>query len=339
MFRPTVILLLCSLGSAPALLAQVETGSVEAPGTTDVTQQPGKAGAPGRGGSDAAKSASKAGGILNGKMKDGGELTEEEEKEAALALERLSPEERLEKTMMRGARGHCTFSTSLQPERLMPGQTGTLVVNMIFQGDAVMPATAPCTVRTQGGPPNLTFGPAQLDPARAGGKLAKRFAGQAVYDNWATIRVPATLASTVKVGQKIQGSLELKFDLYSANTGQPIGRFLDNVAVTIEAGAAPDPVVVTAGAAAASSAAGSEAAKPSELGVAKPAQATEPKAAPAAAQANPQAVAAAPKAVPPAEEPVGALPPVGQEAGMPMGLIVGGALLLVALVALLLRRR
>ena len=124
----------------------------------------------------------------------------------------------------RGARGHCTFSASVQPERLLPGQTGTVVVNMIFQGEAVMLASSPCTVRTQGGPPNLTFGPAQLDPARVGGKLAKQFAGQPVYDNWATIRVPATLASAVKLGQKVQGSLELKFDLYNSATGQPIGQ-------------------------------------------------------------------------------------------------------------------
>lgn len=338
MFRPTVFLLLCSFGLAPSLLAQVEAGSAEAAGTTDVTQQPGKAGGPGRGGSDAAKSAAgKVGGTLDGKMKAGGELTEEEEKEAALALERLSPEERLEKTMMRGARGHCTFSTSLQPERLMPGQTGTLVVNMIFQGDAVMPATVPCTVRTQGGPPNLTFGTAQLDPARAGGKLSKHFAGQPVYDNWATIRVPATLASTVKVGQKVQGSLELKFDLYSGNTGQPIGRFLDNVAVTIEAGAAPDPVVVTA--AVASREQGGAAKSSGEAVPSKESPAVQPSAPSTSAQAAPQAVGSQAK-VPVADDtPVGAEPPTGQAAGSSLGVIVAGALALVVVVALLMRRR
>ena len=107
--------------------------------------------------------------------------------------------------------------------------------------------------------------------------------------------------------------------------------------VTVEAGAAPDPAVVTAGAAAGKAAPISPASvKPSEPAGEPPA--TDKTKAPAATQASPQAVASGAKLTA-AEEPVGAQPPTGQEAGSPLGWLVGGVLLLGGLVVQMLRRR
>ena len=145
-----------------------------------------------------------------------------------------------------GSLGHCRFDTHLLPERLLPGRSGTLIVTMVFEGDSVMPSPPNLICRAVGGPPDLLFGDYQLEPAPLGGKQAKSYAGVPVYDNWATLRIPVTLAAQVALGQERQGCLEMTFDLYNAVSGQPVGRFIENVQVKVEAGSSPDPAILMA---------------------------------------------------------------------------------------------
>ncbi|GDY01474.1 hypothetical protein LBMAG49_08030 [Planctomycetota bacterium] len=248
MFRPTVTSMLLCLTLTATIVAQAEEQSSDA-------RRGGDARAAKEGG-DAARSPSKPGGVSKpgapgfgaSKLTEKGqaELSEEEEKVAAEALLRMTPAERLARSPSHGSLGHCRFDTHLLPERLLPGRSGTLIVTMVFEGDSVMPSPPNLICRAVGGPPDLLFGDYQLEPAPLGGKQAKSYAGVPVYDNWATLRIPVTLAAQVALGQERQGCLEMTFDLYNAVSGQPVGRFIENVQVKVEAGSSPDPAILMA---------------------------------------------------------------------------------------------
>src|SRR5262245_60819491 len=161
-------------------------------------------------------------------------------------LAKLPLEERLERTKMRGgARGYCKIEASVRPPRLMPGQTGTAVFTMLLQGDAVIPATAHLLFNPIGGPPNVMLGPVTVQPAKIAKneRIAKAYLGQPVYDNFAILTAPVTLASTLPPNYKPQATAEITFDLYTGSTGAPIGRFVDVASLQIEIGTSPDPVV------------------------------------------------------------------------------------------------
>src|SRR5262245_20204335 len=131
-------------------------------------------------------------------------------------LAKLPLEERLERTKMRGgARGYCKIEASVRPQRLMPGQTGTAVFSMILQGDAVIPASAQVLFNPIGGPPNVVLGAMTVDPPKIAKneRLAKAYLGQPVFDNYAILRAPVTLASKLPPNYKPQATVEITFDL------------------------------------------------------------------------------------------------------------------------------
>jgi hypothetical protein len=176
----------------------------------------------------------------------GGKVTAEDMKAGDEELAKLPLEERLERTKMRGgAHGYCRIEASVRPSRLMPGQTGTAVFTMILQADAVMPATAHLLFNPIGGPPNVVLGPMTVKPAKIAKneRLAKAYLGQPVYDNYAILTAPVTLATALPPNYKPQATVEITFDLYTGSTGAPIGRFIDVVNLPIEIGTSPDPVV------------------------------------------------------------------------------------------------
>ncbi len=57
--------------------------------------------------------------------------------------ENLTPEQRLARNITSGAQAYCRFQAALKPAKLLPGQTGTLLVTAVLQGNAVLPAPAP----------------------------------------------------------------------------------------------------------------------------------------------------------------------------------------------------
>src|SRR5262249_6411648 len=169
-----------------------------------------------------------------------------EEKLTEIELAKLTPEERLARNVIHGAHGYCHFDVAVRPARLMPGQTGTVSVTMILEGDAVMPCPAKLSLLGAGGAPALTFGEMSIDPP-GNVRLAKGYQGQPVYDNWAIAQLPVTMAAGLPFGSKQAGSLDLTFDLYNGTTTQPIGRFNDRVNFTIEVGQSPEPAVAMRG--------------------------------------------------------------------------------------------
>src|SRR5262249_28852688 len=78
----------------------------------------------------------------DGKGKGGKGAAQLEEKLTEIELAKLTPEERLARNVIHGAHGYCHFDVAVRPARLMPGQTGTVSVTMILEGDAVMPCPA-----------------------------------------------------------------------------------------------------------------------------------------------------------------------------------------------------
>lgn len=178
-----------------------------------------------------------------------GALDEKAQREAE-ELAKLTPEERLARNIIYGAGNFCRLQGGLKPSRLLPGQSGTYTVVMILQGDAVLVAPPPLTLKSPPQQGSLTLGGIGFHPAKpARDKRAKAFLGQPIYDDYAIFELPVTMANTAQLGSRHALSLELQFDLHSGTSGQPIGRFVDRVAYTVECGAAPDPTVAAGGAA------------------------------------------------------------------------------------------
>ncbi|MEO6595379.1 MAG: hypothetical protein ABIP94_11560 [Planctomycetota bacterium] len=165
-----------------------------------------------------------------------------ETKEAQEEWDKLTPEQRLERNVTHGASAHCRFLATVKPAKLMPGQTGVVVVSAILQGDAVLPAPAPLEMVAAPQQGLLSLGSMTILPPAAG-KLAKAYLGRPVYDNFAWFEVPITVAPEAEVGKKQIVTIDLRFDLYDGNSAQPVGRFLDRVSTEVEFGRVSDPVV------------------------------------------------------------------------------------------------
>ena len=58
----------------------------------------------------------------------------------------MTPEERLNASIRRDAKGHCRFVAACRPAKLMPGESGTLLISAILQGSAVLPAPLQMTM-------------------------------------------------------------------------------------------------------------------------------------------------------------------------------------------------
>ncbi len=139
-----------------------------------------------------------------------------------------------------GARGHCRFDGAVQPKRLLPGQTGTLLVTMMLEGDSVMTSPSSLTLQEVAG--SIPIGQWSIRPATQG-RVAPAYLGQPVYDNWAVIEVAVTMPSDARLAEKRNVVLALEFDLNSGASGQPIGHFRENYSVAIEVGASAKPPV------------------------------------------------------------------------------------------------
>lgn len=263
--------------------------------------------------------------------------TEEELRRLIAEFERLTPEERLARNITNGASAHCRFYTSFRPAKLMPGQSGTMLVTMTFHGAAVLPA--PPAIEMLSGPRQgpVTVGTLAVRPAEPG-RLASGYLGRPVYDNFAVFEIPVSLTGEAPIGSKQPVSVELKFDLYDGVSAQPIGRFVDRATGEIEVGEQPDPKVAVPRRSDEVAAAAVRA---------EPVASLSPSAAPPTAVAGPAALSgragevqeSQPSAPVAADNP-GNLPlPSASDGGLPLLPILGGALLVVGVAILLIKKR
>jgi hypothetical protein len=139
-----------------------------------------------------------------------------------------------------GARGFCRLDASVRPKRLLPGQTGTLMVTMVLEGDSVLTAPANVVVSYMGG--TLTVGSSSVRPATRA-SVAKAYAGQLVHDNFALVEMPITMPPTAALGTKHHAALDFEFELFQGATGKHLGQFKERVSVACEVGNVRDPLV------------------------------------------------------------------------------------------------
>jgi len=161
------------------------------------------------------------------------------------AWEKMTPEQRLNHNIRHGASAYCRFVMSVKPARLMPGQSGTLIVVATLVGQAVLPAPAPLEVLSAPQQGLVTLGSLAFRPASPG-KLASAsgYLGKPVYENYAIFEVPVTMSTEAVVGRKVPVALDLKFDLYDGVSTEPVGRFTDRAVTEIEVGQVADPSVI-----------------------------------------------------------------------------------------------
>ncbi|HEB54091.1 MAG TPA: hypothetical protein ENI87_12630 [bacterium] len=275
-----------------------------------------------------------------GKPGPDGELTPEK-------LRNMTPEERLEHGKRRGSRGLCTFVAACRPPKLLPGQTGTVLISAILQGKSVLPAPSQVVMLPPSSASPLSFGGLTAHPATPG-SMAKAYVGRPVYENTAEFEVPVTVPATAKLGEKLPVSFDLQFDLYDGNTANVLGRFIERVSTEIVVGphldpevegrkapvapkepeVRPQPVETTA-----------DAGGTSDRGRAAPDVLTGS----AGSVPEPDGGSAVGDGSGPDEAESGGtsggLPPTSDEGGLPLPLLAGGGVILLVIVLLLARRK
>jgi len=135
-----------------------------------------------------------------------------------------------------GSRGYCIIRGSVQPRRIAPGGTGTVVLTMLLEKNFVM--TSPANLEFDYLPEqgSIRVGRPVLRPAREG-TLETMFKGQPVYDNYAVIDVPISVAPDAKFGEH-HVRLKTIFDITNGTTGQLFQRFLEPTGAVVEVGEA-----------------------------------------------------------------------------------------------------
>jgi hypothetical protein len=247
--------------------------------------------------------------------------------------ENLTPEQMLARNITSGASAFCRFYATVKPTKLMPGQSGVVSVAAILLGDAVIPSPPPMELIGAAQQGVIGVGAMSFQPAQPG-KHAKGYLGRPVYDNYAIFEVPVTVSSDAEIGKKQRVAIDMRFDLYDGNSGQPVGRFVDQVSTEIEIGRALDPAVAMARDGAARSSA-----KTAVEPIAQ--QVTEPKPQPRVLEGEVITPAAAPTPVPQQPEDAPEIP-VGVDTGetlLPLPMLVGGGVLLLLIVLMLARRK
>ena len=265
-----------------------------------------------------------------------------DQKASAEELERLTPEQRLARNIISGAGAYCRFHVAMKPAKLMPGQSGTLLITATLQGAAVLPSPPPVEMISPPQQGQVQLGAITVRPADVGRQLAPGYVGRPVYDNYAIFELPVTLASDAQIGTKYPVVVDLKFDLYDGASAQPLGRFLDRANAVIEAGIVLDPAVsmpvrLDSGGAAKEVAPEKPAAETSGEPARRAESTTIGGSRVAPAEATPLPPPTAPVSIVPNES---TLPPVDDvEGGLPvLPIAIGGALVL-AIMILLARRR
>ena len=152
---------------------------------------------------------------------------------------KLTPEQRLARNITNGASQYCRFFATVTPAKLLPGQTGTLRVLATLQGHAVLQAPPQLEFVGQAQQGVVSLGPIALQPA-APGRIETGYRGRPVYENFAVIEAPVTMAPNAVMGSKHIVAMDLKFDLYDGTSTQPIGRFLDRASTELEVGSAAE---------------------------------------------------------------------------------------------------
>ena len=247
--------------------------------------------------------------------------------------ENLTPEQMLARNITSGASAFCRFYATVKPTKLMPGQSGVVSVAAILLGDAVIPSPPPMELIGAAQQGVIGVGAMSFQPAQPG-KHAKGYLGRPVYDNYAIFEVPVTVSPDAEIGKKQRVAIDMRFDLYDGNTGQPVGRFVDQVSTEIEIGRALDPAVAMARDGAARSSA-----KTAVEPIAQ--QVTGPKPQPRVLEGEVITPAAATTPVPQQPEDVPEIP-VGVDTGetlLPLPMLVGGGVLLLLIVLMLARRK
>jgi hypothetical protein len=266
--------------------------------------------------------------------KEGGKRQPDEE------WEKLTPEERLNRNIRSGANAYCTFVANPKPAKLMPGQTGVLVITAILKGSTVIPSPAPLEVISASLGGMATIGTPAFRPAEIGkGGLAKGYLGRPVYDNWAIFELPITMSADAVVGRKVPIAIEMRFDLFDGASAQTIGRFLDRVSAEIEVGQAADPSVVGGVPSAAQSGRVVQAAGDSQSDAEKDADRKTAGSTRAVGAAAPPLVAESPAALPVAPSGVPAPALTLEDSSLPMPLLLGAGSVIVLVLILILARR
>lgn len=248
-------------------------------------------------------------------------------------LAALTPEELMARNIHNGASAHCRFHTSFRPAKLMPGQSGTMLVTMTFHGAAVLPA--PPAIEMLTGPQQgaVAIGGLVVRPAEPG-RLASGYLGRPVYDNFAVIEIPVTLTGAAPVGSKQPVYVEFKFDLYDGVSAQPIGRFVDRATGEIEVGQQVDPKVAEA------RRTDEPAVAPVRTDLSVPSAVAAPTVTVPAALSGRTGESSDGKAVPVVVEDSGSLPlPSTADGELPLLPILGGGVLVLGVVILLARKR
>ncbi|MFN3241777.1 MAG: hypothetical protein ACE37K_09725 [Planctomycetota bacterium] len=251
----------------------------------------------------------------------------------------MTAEEILEARKRRGSRGQCRFVTAMRPPKLLPGQSGTMLITAVLQGRSVMPAPSQVAMTAQ--PSKLVqVGSLLARPAQVG-TIHEAYRGRPVYENTAVFEVPVTLTPEAKLGDKAQVAVDLEFDIYDGRTAQAVGRFIERVQAQVEVAPYADPEV--------------EGRKMREDQTERAEPVTPPSAAngdnvgPAGSQ-KPDAMSGNANTVAPPQprepvetetsDPVDDLPMAStEEGGFPTMLIVGGGAILLVIVLLLMRKK
>lgn len=168
------------------------------------------------------------------------EEEEEELEEWEIDFERRKAAFRPKRNYFAG--GRCRFDWSLQPEKLLPGQTGVLKVMMIMQSKAVMRSGSDLKASQRQPAGRLVLGDVTVSPPRIS-NLAKAYEGKPIYDDWALLEIPITMAADAPLGSRQTAVLEADFELHDGVSGTSMGRYQQLIRVHCEAGTVSDPEV------------------------------------------------------------------------------------------------
>lgn len=254
-------------------------------------------------------------------------------------VEDTSPEALRNARRMRGSRGQCRFVPAMRPPQLLPGQSGTLLITAILQGNSVLQAPAQLVVTPRTNGDVVQLGELKARPAKVG-TIHAGYRGQPVYENTAVFEVPVTISSAAKLGDRAQVALELEFEIHNGDSAQMVGKFIERVQTQVEIAPYVDPVVEAASS--------RDAAEPAGEVPAPSAPEPRPSRPAADAGAGGDALGGAASAAEEVPVPVnaaeqgdgGELPPtVVSEGQFPTPLVVGGGVLLLVIALMILRKK
>jgi predicted RecA/RadA family phage recombinase len=179
------------------------------------------------------------------KAKQKGDFKEEAADDAAAGARwaAMTPGERLAANVRRGSKSHCRFVAVCRPPKLLPGESGTLMITAILQGQAVLSSPLQMTMTPRVNLGSVSLGDLVAHPALPG-TMAKAYLGRPVYENTAVFEVPVTMGNDVRLGEKTSVSVDLQFDVYHGESGLPVGRFIERVTTNVDVAPHIDPQIV-----------------------------------------------------------------------------------------------